>query len=157
MELKCYVDADWARDKTDRKSTTGFVFKLGNSVIAWSSRKQSVVALSSAEAEYVAASNACRGLLWLRLLLNDLGILISGPVLVFEDNQACIKMVDSDRLGARTKHIDVCHHHLRYLRAQKIIMLYYCPSSKMLADILTKPLSKDSFLRFTTLLGLERC
>ncbi|KFD64371.1 hypothetical protein M514_23395 [Trichuris suis] len=130
MELKCYVDADWAGHKTYRRSTTGFVFKLGNSVMAWSSRKQSVVALSSAEAEYVAASNACRGLLWLRLLLNDLGILISGPVLVFEDNQACIKMVDSDRLGARTKHIDVCHHHLRDLRAQNIIMLYYCPSLK---------------------------
>uniref|UniRef100_A0A5S6QJM5 Reverse transcriptase Ty1/copia-type domain-containing protein n=1 Tax=Trichuris muris TaxID=70415 RepID=A0A5S6QJM5_TRIMR len=155
LELRCYVDADWAGDRVDRKSTTGFVFQLGSSVVAWTSRKQSTVALSSTEAEYMAASCACRELLWLRVLLEDLGIPANGPTMIFKDNQACIKMADSNWSGARTKHIDVCYHHLRDLREQNVITLQYCPSNNMLADILTKPLCKEKFLRLSLLLGLE--
>uniref|UniRef100_A0A5S6Q5I8 Reverse transcriptase Ty1/copia-type domain-containing protein n=1 Tax=Trichuris muris TaxID=70415 RepID=A0A5S6Q5I8_TRIMR len=155
LEPQCYVDADWAGDKLDRKSTTGYVFKLGNCTISWASHKQSTVALSSTEAEYIAASHTCRELLWLRQLLQDLSMPADGPIVIFEDNQACIKLVDSNRCNARTKHIDVCHHHVRDLRIQDIITLRYCPSSDMLADIFTKPLSKDSFIRFRKLLGLE--
>ncbi|KFD66849.1 hypothetical protein M514_20993 [Trichuris suis] len=154
LKLQCYVDADWAGDKLDRKSTTGFVFRLGSCTIAWSSHKQSTVALSSTEAEYVAASRACRELLWLRQLLQDLSMPADGPIVIFEDNLVCIKMVDSIRSGARTKHTGVCHHHVRDLRAQNIITLRYCPSNDMLSDIFTKPLSKDSFLRLRQLLGL---
>uniref|UniRef100_A0A5S6Q3I8 Reverse transcriptase Ty1/copia-type domain-containing protein n=1 Tax=Trichuris muris TaxID=70415 RepID=A0A5S6Q3I8_TRIMR len=155
IDLQCYVDADWAGDKADRKSTTGFVFQLGKNTVAWSSRKQSVVALSSTEAEYLAVSHACRELLWLRQLLKDLGIAVKDPTIIHEDNQACIKMVNSERYGARTKHVDVCHHHVRDLRAQGTIKLQYCPSDKMRADILTKPLCKDKFSRFAHLIGLE--
>lgn len=155
VELKCYVDADWAGDRKDRKSTSGYIFQLGNNTVAWSSRKQTTVALSSTEAEYLAASHACRELLWLRCLLEDLGFANNNPTIVYEDNQGCIKLVESDRCGARTKHIDVCHHLLRDLRAQGIIALQYCTTKNMLADILTKPLSKELFKFFVEQLGLR--
>ncbi|KFD60147.1 LOW QUALITY PROTEIN: hypothetical protein M514_27675 [Trichuris suis] len=155
MELQCYVDAEWAGDKTDRKSTSGYVFKLGKSPVAWSSRKQSLVALSSTEAEYVAASHACKELLWLRQLLDDMGLPQTAPTMVYEDNQGCIRLLESDRCGSRTKHIDVRHHQLRNLREQGVITIQYCPSEEMTADILTKPLGKERFRKFTEQLGLQ--
>lgn len=151
--LECYVDSDWAGDHTDRKSTSGFVFRLGGSLVAWSSRKQATVALSSTEAEYVAASHASRDLLWLRQLLIDMGEFVGEPITIYEDNQGCIRLIESDRSGARTKHIDVCHHQLRDLREKKIIELEYCPSEEMLADMLTKPLPREPFFKMRKLLG----
>lgn len=155
LELECYVDADWAGDRMDRKSTSGYVVKLGQNTVAWSSRKQTTVALSSTEAEYLAASHACRELLWLRQLVKDMGIPANGPTTVYKDNQGCIRLIESDRCGARTKHIDVCHHLLRDLRTKEVITLQYCPTSDMLADILTKPLCKDTFARLSNQLGLQ--
>ncbi|KFD50326.1 hypothetical protein M514_08826 [Trichuris suis] len=104
---QCFVVCDWASDKTDRKSTSVYVIKLSDSTVVWSSQKQSVVARSSTEAEYVAASQASRELLWLRQLLKDRRIPQTDPALVYEDNQGCIQLVESGCCGARTKHIDV--------------------------------------------------
>ncbi|KFD61464.1 hypothetical protein M514_26360 [Trichuris suis] len=153
--LNCFVDADWAGDKTDRKSTTGYVVRLGKCAVAWTSQKQSVVALSSTEAEYIAASQACREILWLRRLLDDVGIPQRDAAIIYEDNQGCIRLAETDRCSARTKHIDVRCHLLRNLRDQGIINLEYCPSEEMIADILTKPLGKPRFLMLTEQLGLE--
>ncbi|XP_024879516.1 uncharacterized protein LOC112461348, partial [Temnothorax curvispinosus] len=114
--LCCFVDADWAGDKQDRKSTSGYTFKLGSSAIAWSSHKQTSISMSSTEAEYVAASHAVKELQWLRQLLIDMNVLPEGAIPVFEDNQGCIKLIQSDKFNARTKHIDVYHHQLRHLR-----------------------------------------
>uniref|UniRef100_A0A5S6QQU2 Integrase catalytic domain-containing protein n=1 Tax=Trichuris muris TaxID=70415 RepID=A0A5S6QQU2_TRIMR len=157
MKLQCYVDAEWAGDKTDRKSTSGYLFKLGDSVVAWSSQKQSTVALSSTEAEYIAASHACKELLWLRQLLTDMCIPQVTPTTVYEDNQGCIRLLDSNHCGARTKHIDVRHHQLRSLREQGIISIEYCPTENMTADIFTKPLGKERFRKFVEQLGLQYC
>lgn len=153
-DLVCFVDADWAGSRIDRKSTTGYVFQLGGCTIAWTSRKQSIVALSSTEAEYVSASEASKELLWLRQLMSDMSIPINETITMFEDNQGCIKIINSDKFGARTKHIDICHHHIRDLSEKKIIDVKYCPTSDMLADVLTKPLPKDSFQKFRGLLGI---
>ena len=153
--LRCFVDADWAGDRQDRKSTTGYVFQLGESTVAWCSQKQTTVAMSSTEAEYVAASHTAKELLWIRQLLRDMEIFIQGTTEVFEDNQGCIKLIESDRSGARTKHIDVCHHQLRGLKEDGIIKMIYCPTQDMVADIMTKPLPQVLFNKFSAGLGLK--
>lgn len=154
LVLKGFIDADWAGDRKDRKSTSGFLFQLGDTTVSWSSKKQTTVALSSTEAEYIAVSHACRELQWLRQLLADLQVPAKGATVLFEDNQGCIKMVNSDRCSARTKHIDVCHHYLRDLREEGIIRMEYCPTNEMTADILTKPLAREPFGRLRSTLGL---
>lgn len=98
-----FADADWAGDK-DRKSTTGFFFKVFGSVICWSTRKQTTVALSSTEAEYVALASASMKLVWLKNLLADLGIKFSKPIVIYEDNQSVIHLLDKWEHG-RLKHI----------------------------------------------------
>lgn len=154
-ELVCYCDADWAGDKVDRKSTSGYLFQLGTSTIAWCSQKQKTVALSSTEAEYVAVSLAARELLWLRQLLFDMGGALSGPTTILEDNQGCIKMVESNRLSSRTKHIDISHHFLRDLQEEKVINMIYCPTEQMTADLLTKPLTRERHYYFKAKLGIQ--
>uniref|UniRef100_A0A5S6QGI8 Reverse transcriptase Ty1/copia-type domain-containing protein n=1 Tax=Trichuris muris TaxID=70415 RepID=A0A5S6QGI8_TRIMR len=155
MRLECYVDVEWAGDKMDRKSISGYVFKLGNSVIAWSSTKQSIVALSSTVAEYVAASHAWRQLIWLRELLAGVDILQQSPTVFYEDNQSCIRLVESESCSARTKHIDVRHHHLRDTREQRILEMRSCPTDDIIADVLTKPLGKERFWKLIKQLGIK--
>lgn len=89
---KCvgYSDADWAGDTSDRKSTSGYIFMLSGGLISWSSKKQKCVALSTAEAEYVALSGAAQECLWLKQLEVELGCPTEGPTLTFEDNQSTI-------------------------------------------------------------------
>jgi len=154
-KLECFVDADWAGDKADRKSTSGYVFRLGDGTVAWSSRKQTSVAMSSTEAEYIAASYASKELLWFRQLLKDMNIPMKGPTIIHEDNQGCIRLIESDRCGGRTKHIDVCYHQIRDLQERKVIKIQYCPTEEMLADLFTKPLTKERFLKLTEHLGIN--
>lgn len=87
-----YADADWASDTTDRKSVSGFIFKVFGCTVSWSSRKQQTVATSSSEAEYVALSSAVSEAIWLRGLLQDLKILNNEPVIIYEDNRGCACM-----------------------------------------------------------------
>lgn len=145
LKLECFVDSDWAGDKNDRKSTSDYVFRLG---------KQTSVAMSSSEAEYIAASHASKELLWCRQLLKDMNISAHDPIIINEDNQGCICLIESDRNGARTKHIDVSYHHIRDLREKRIIEMRYCSSDDMLADLLTKPLAKERFLKLISLIGI---
>lgn len=153
-KLIIYVDADWAGDKVDRKSTSGYVFLFGRAVIAWCSRKQTSVAISSTEAEYIAASFASRELLWLRQLFKDMGIPLREPITMYEDNQGCIKLISGSG-SARSKHIDVCYHQIRDLLEKGLIKVYYCLSEEMLADILTKPLAREEFMELAKLLGMS--
>ncbi|KXJ69469.1 hypothetical protein RP20_CCG026912 [Aedes albopictus] len=137
-----YADADWAGDHRDRKSKSGHLIMFGGGVIQWSSRKQSCVALSSTEAELVALAEGCQELIWTKRLLEDVGVSSSDPVVVYEDNQSCIKLVESDRMERKTKHIETRFYFVRDLHQQRQIDLQYCPSEEMLADLLTKPLHR---------------
>ena len=154
LELIGYADADWAGDINDRKSTSGYLYKLGNSLVSWSSKKQLSVALSSTEAEYVSAAYASQEAVWLRQLLNDLGIPPIQPTPIFEDNQGCIKLANNTNINARTKHIDVRHHHLRDLVDCDVINFVYCDTDNMIADALTKPLPRPKFEGFRHAMGL---
>jgi len=154
LELVGYVDADWGGDVSDRKSTSGYLYMIGQSPISWSSKKQVSVAISSTEAEYMSASYASQEAVWLHQLLDDLGVAVPRPTLIYEDNQGCIKLTATQKINARTKHIDIRHHHLRDLVNQDVINFVYCQTSNMIADALTKPLPRPKFEELRSAMGL---
>jgi hypothetical protein len=156
LTLSGYCDADFAGNIDTRRSTAGFVFQLGSSPIAWSSRLMSTVALSTAEAEYMTVSNAAREALWLRALLRELGCEQSSATLLRSDNQSSIALVRNPVQHARTKHIDVQYHFARELAAAGVLHVEYCPTDQMVADIFTKALPTPKHRWCVTALGLER-
>jgi hypothetical protein len=152
--LTGYCDADWAGDKQDRKSTSGYSFFLGGSPVSSSSRKQQTVSLSSTEAEYIALSSATQECLWLRSILTELGFPQEKSCKILLDNQSALAVAKNPELHSRTKHIDIKHHFVRDCVENNIIQVEYCPSREMVADILTKPLPKHHFQELRTRLGV---
>lgn len=151
-----YSDSDWGNDVNDRRSITGCVFRVFGGTTAWLTRKQQTVALSSTEAEFVAlCTAACEGI-WIRRLLEDLGVVIEGPVKYFEDNQSCIKVTEEPRDSRRLKHVDVKFNFVRELVKKKCIDIRYIPSEKQLADIMTKGLASTAFNRLRGGIGLQK-
>ena len=155
VQLSGYVDADWGSNPNGRKSQSGYLFTLCGGTVSWTSKKQSVVALSSTEAEYVAASLACQEAIWLRALLEDIGFVQEGPTSIKEDNQGAIALSRNPKYHPRTKHINIKYHFIRDKVANKEISLDYCPTEEMLADTLTKPLGKILFQRIRELMGVK--
>ncbi|CAL0313968.1 unnamed protein product [Lupinus luteus] len=148
------TDADWGGDKDDRKSTTGYLFKLSNASISWSSQKQKVVALSSCEAEYIAAClGGCQGL-WLKSLIIELGVYCSESMVLFVDNKSAISLAKNPILHGRSKHIETRFHYLRDQVEKGNLRLEFCASAEQQADLLTKPLKKENFERQRKQLGI---
>jgi len=145
--LQGYVDADWAGDIDGRRSTTGFIFTLNGGTNSWASKRQSTVATSTAEAEYVAAAMATKEAKWLRKLLFALGG-DSGAVPMGEDNQSCLVLVNNPEATGRTKHVDVAYHMVRAYHARGDVAFCFLPSAEMPADGLTKPLPSTAFTAF---------
>ncbi len=106
-ELIVYSDADWGGDINDRKSTSGYIFKLNGGAVSWRSKKQSCVALSAAEAEYVALSAAAQEAMWLKQLMSELTTSNDQPITIFEDNQSAIAMTHNPQFHGRAKHIGI--------------------------------------------------
>ena len=153
-ELVGYSDADWAGDVDTRRSTSGYVFQYGNGTISWSTKKQTTVAKSSTEAEYVALSLATQEAVWLRRLLYELGKKSDSSTVIYEDNQGAIELAKNAKYHNRTKHIDICHHFVRERVVSKEIKVIYCPTENMIADIMTKGLPKATFEAMRDLLGV---
>jgi hypothetical protein len=149
-----YSDSSWADDET-RHSTSGVVFMHANGPISWQSKRQSVIALSTAEAEYVAAYEATREAAWLRQLFRDISSIDSKPLTLYIDNQSAICIANNTATSKRTKHMDIRYHYIREEIADKHIATIYCPTQDMIADILTKPLSRDRFMTLCALLGVN--
>ena len=108
-----YSDADWAGDLDTCRSTSGYVYQIGQSAVSWCSKRQTTVAKSTTEAEYVALNQATQEAVWLRHLLADLGYSMNSPTTVFEDNQGAIELSKNAKFQNRTKHIDVAYHFVR--------------------------------------------
>ena len=138
LELRAYADADWAGDPTDRRSTTGYCFLLGSSLISWRSKKQSVVARSSTEAEYRALADATSELLWLRWLLADMGAPQTTSTPIHCDNRSAIHIAHNDVFHERTKHIEIDCHLIRHHLQQSALHLLSVSSEDQLADVFTK-------------------
>ena len=148
-----YTDADWAEDQDDRRSTTGNIFLQSGGAVSWLSKKQATVALSTAEAEYVAHNQAAQEGIWLRRLLSALGMKAISTV-ILENNQGAIAMVKNPVDHSRTKHIDIRYHYIRECVRNGQIELQYCPTNDMKADILTNPLTKQKFEYLREEIGL---
>jgi Reverse transcriptase (RNA-dependent DNA polymerase)/gag-polypeptide of LTR copia-type/Integrase core domain len=140
LELVGYSDADWANDVDSRRSITGYVFMLGNNIISWATKAQPTVALSTVEAEYMAAAQAAQECIWWRNFLAKLRMKITTPTTILDDNQGAIALAKHPGYHARTKHIDIRHHFIREQIDAENIKLEYIPTSEMIADQLTKPL-----------------
>ena len=152
-DVACYTDADWAGNVDDRKNTSGGCFYIGNCLVAWMSKKQNSVSLSTAEAEYIAAGSCCSQLLWIKKMLRDYGI-DQGTMVVFCDNTSAINISKNPVLHSRTKHIDIRHHFIRDLVEDKVVSLEYVPTEGQIADILTKPLDVSRFESLRKSIGL---
>ena len=118
---------------------------MAGGAISWLSMKQATVALSTSEAEYVALSLAAQKAVWLRRPLADLQSAPHGPTLLMEENQGAIAFARNPVAHARTKHIDIRYHYIHKTVQDGTIDLRYCPTNEMIADLLTKPLSREQF------------
>jgi hypothetical protein len=153
--LAGYSDADWAGDRTTRRSTTGFVFMLVGGAISYKCKLQRVVALSSCEAELMALAATVQECAWLRRLLIELCLLDpDSPTELFEDNQGAIALVKDRKFSENTKHMDIRNFYVRDEIENKQIKVTYCDTANMLADIFTKPLGRVIFLRLRPRLGV---
>jgi hypothetical protein len=149
-----FSDSDHAGDHDDRKSTSEVVFFLGSNIITWSSRKQNAVALSSCEAEYIAAgAAACQGV-WLSRLLGDLTGRTPEKFKLLVDNKSAIALCKNAVLYERSKHIDTKYHFIRECVEDGQLDVEYVRTEEQLADILTKALGFVRFIELQRLLGI---
>ncbi len=140
LRVTAYADADWANDKNDRKSITGWVAMLNGDPVSWASKKQKVVAQSTCEAELYAEAAAINECKWLAGLLKELGLSTSAPPLVYGDNQSTIAVSENDIKSERLKHIDTKYKFVCDDVKKKRVQLQWIPTTEQLADILTKAL-----------------
>ena len=150
-----FSDADWAGDLNDRKSTSGYTFLMNGAAVSWRSKKQTCVALSTAEAEYIALSAAAQEALWMRQLLANLNVNFDEPVTIYEDNQSAICISKNPQFHGRSKHIDIKYHFVRDQVEKKTITVRYCPTGSMLADIFTEGIPKEQFKKLRELIGVK--
>ena len=152
FELICYSDADFGGCKIDRKSTSGTCHFLGHSLVSWHSKKQNSVALSTAEAEYIAAGLGCAQVLWMKQTLSDFGLTYSHFPKC--DNTSAISISKNPVQHSRTKHIEIRHHFLRDQAQKGDITLDFVRTKDQLADIFTKPLNENQFVNIRRQLGV---
>ena len=156
FSLHGYSDADWGGDIATRKSTSGYVFRIGGATVSWKSKKQPVIALSSTESEYIALCSATQEAVWLRVLLKSLNLPQKKPTIIYEDNQGAIALSKNPKDHSRTKHIDIKYHYTREAIQCSKINVLYCPTNEMLADVFTKDLPKPKFEELLRSLGIDQ-
>lgn len=152
-----YSDSDLAGNVEDRKSTGGMVFYLNKSLITWTSQKQKCVALSSCEAEFMAATAAACQAVWLRKLLAQITEYDIGPVTLFIDNKSAIDLAKNPVFHGRSKHIDIRYHFIRECVENGEIIVKHVRSEEQRADLLTKALAAAKFEIMRNLLGVVKC
>ena len=155
--LLAYTDSDWAGDIDDRKSCSGNLLMLSQGPISWKSKKQMSISLSTMEAEYVALSEVSREVIYIKRLLQHMGFekYVQLPINVYCDNQSAIQLSKNAVFHKRSKHIDISYHFVRELVENKEIQIYYLSTENMIADILTKSLSKCKHNRCVEMLNLN--
>lgn len=153
-DLMVYTDSDYAGDIDTRRSTSGYAFLLSGGAVAWASKKQPVVTLSTTEAEFIAAAYCACQCVWMRRILEVLGVMQPGCTTIWCDNSSTIKLSKNPVMHGRSKHIDVRFHFLRDLTKDEVVKLVHCGSNDQVADILTKPLKLETYVRLREKLGM---
>ncbi len=141
------VDSDWAGYPDSQRSTSGYTLMLNGAAVSWKSKRQSVVALSTAEAEFIAASSMVQEVIYTRRLLEKLGFQQSDPTQIYKDNTTCIKWAGGAVGGSdSTKHIDLLEHFVHEAQSNKVLQREPVDSANNAANLLTKQLLKAAFL-----------
>ncbi|CAJ2662733.1 unnamed protein product [Trifolium pratense] len=152
--VSIFTDADWAGSITDRRSTSGYCAYVWGNLVTWRSKKQGVVARSSAEAEFRAmAQGICEGL-WIHRVLEELKMKIELPLKLYSDSKAAISIAHNPVQHDRTKHIEIDRHFIKEKLDAGIICLPFVTSSQQTADILTKSLARPTFEHLIGKLGM---
>jgi len=154
LEICGFTDADWAGSVTDRRSTSGYFTFVGGNLVTWKSKKQKVVARSSAEAEYRGMAHGVCELLWLRTLLCDLGFEPKNAMQLYCDNRAAIDISQNPVQHDRTKHVEVDRHFIKEKVDANLISFPFVPTEDQLADILTKGVSRKALYDSLGKLGM---
>ena len=142
-----YSDADWATDVENRKSVSGGIITHNGNIVSWFSKKQELTAMSTMEAEYIALAAATKDVKWYRNWIQEVYSVLT-PSILLCDNTAAISFTKDDRYHQRTRHIDLRYHFVKEYVESKDIEVKYISTERQLADILTKCLSKDIFIKF---------
>jgi hypothetical protein len=153
--LTAFSDSDYAGDSDTRRSTTGYLLIYNGGPVAWGSRRQSCVSLSTTEAEYIAMCEAAKDIVWTRRLLNGIGCDQKQPTELFCDNQGALKLVSNPEFHRRTKHIDVRYHYVRDQQMDGSLAVHHVGTKGQLADLLTKALAGPAFQNLRMKIGVN--
>ncbi|GAU47720.1 hypothetical protein TSUD_285070 [Trifolium subterraneum] len=154
-KLMGYTDSNWCGDVEDRKSTAGYIFYFGEAPISWCSKKEPVVALSSCEAEYIAASLRTCQAIWLRNLIEEISLVKCNTVTLKVDNVSAINLAKNPIAHGRSKHIEMRFHYLREQVNNENLTLEYCKSDEQVADLFTKAVAVQVFQKLRGQMGME--
>lgn len=152
-KLVCFSDADWAGDHQNRRSTSGLASFLNTGPISFRAQQQPVVALSTTEAEYIAATLAVKDLIWIQRFIEELKLPISSKGKLLCDNQSALKLMKNPEFHQRSKHIDIRFHFIREKYEEGLFDLEYISSENQKADIFTKALAADRFHFLRKMIG----
>jgi hypothetical protein len=154
IDITGYTDSDWAGNALDRRSTTGYCMFVRGNLMSWKSKKQHMVARSSAEVEYRAMTftSSCE-LIWLKNLLVDLSVHIHTPMILFCDNQVTMHIAANPVFHEHTKHLEVDCHYIRQQVQAKLIQTFYICTYDQLADVFTKIMPYGQFHQLLSKLG----
>ncbi|KAH9684421.1 reverse transcriptase Ty1/copia-type domain-containing protein [Citrus sinensis] len=153
--VEAFVDADWAGNIMDRKSTTGYCTKVWGNLVTWRSKKQTVVARSSAEAEFRALAHAVCELMWIERVLKELQLIKNSSMQLYCDNKAAINIAHNPVHHDRTKHVEVDRHFIKEKLETGVICLVYILTGQQTADMLTKGMHGHKFEEFVCKLGMK--
>jgi hypothetical protein len=144
----CYSDSDFAGSGREgkMKSTSGYIVTIAGGPVAWLAKKQDIVATSVCEAEYISASLCCKELKYLKTLIHEL-TREEIPAELYVDNQSAIRLIQTGQMHSRTKHIDVRYYSISEKFDKGLFSIKYCPSQKNIADIFTKALPSEPFMK----------
>ena len=154
LDLMAFCDADWGRDPDTNRSVSGNCLFMGDALISFKCKRQETVALSTMEAEFDALVLILQEVLWTLGLLDEIGVQVSSPVTVFEDNQSCIKFAKGQKCHGRARHVERKFAFTRETIHNGTVELLYCPTDQQVADVFTKPLGSQKLGPLLVKLGL---
>jgi len=148
------VDSDWAGDQSDRKSISGYAVLLDGGAISWGSKKQTCVALSMVESEFIVALIAIKETIWMRSLFTSLNMPLTIPTCILIDNQGALDLIKSGQINDRTKHIETRFRHICNREDAGVIQGEHVATMEQIADIMTKALGSEKFEHFRDGIGV---
>jgi hypothetical protein len=154
--IEAYADASWASDQETGRSVTGYVVNINGSSVSWKSQRQSTVAMSSTEAEYMALYAVVQEVIWIKRMLQDISDAYKDQVIiVYQDNKSAILLASNPTQHSRTKHINTKFHFVRDQVAEGQVKIQYLCTEDMVADILTKAVSRHKLSKHIESLGIK--